>query len=427
MDDALSNEAGGRFSILMLGYTGCHNTGSDVRILTIIEDIRRCFGDRASITVASFYPENTARVVPQGARVRIERVPFVFPLKILQLAARHDATFLVEGSCFKQNWASALLYLFLWGALCAKLAGRKCVAYAVDAGELSPLNGFFTRLVCNRLDLLITRTEVARRQLLDLGVTARVLANTDTAFQFLEQPRARAATPRPAADAAPRTVGIAPVEFHHWPLKTRLWGRKEECFNWPYYFTWDDERRAKSRRLVEAYRRLVAHAIERHGLSVLLVAMEALDAAVCEQILAGLDERHRARTKLISAREQTPYQIVPALRGLDYLVTSRYHACVLSMSRPVPQMAICHDERLESIYAEIGIDGDFLLDYDDPALCEKIIPTFDRLVANGDQLTGVLRERYETFFLPKCRQNALDLRAWYQALSPRPRRVTLRY
>lgn len=419
MDDALSNERGGPFSVLMLGYTGCHNTGSDVRILTIIEDIRRCFGDRASITVASFYPENTARVVPGGTGVRIERVPFVFPLKILQLAVRHDVTFLVEGSCFKQNWATALLYLFLWGALCAKLAGRRCVAYAVDAGELSPLNGFFTRLVCNRLDLLITRTEVARRRLIGLGVTTRVIANTDTAFQFLEQ-NGKAAAPRPASGAAPRTVGIAPVEFHQWPLKTRLWGRKDECFNWPYYFTWDEERRARSRRLIEAYRRLVVHAVERHGLNVMLIAMEALDAAVCEQIVAGLGEGHRARVNFISAQEQTPHQIVPALRGLDYLVTSRYHACVLSMSRPVPQMAICHDERLESIYAEIGIDKDFLLDYGDPALCEKIIPTFDRLVAGGDHLTDVLRERYETFFLPKCRQNALDLRAWSQTLSPPP-------
>jgi polysaccharide pyruvyl transferase WcaK-like protein len=417
MDDALSKGTGDQLSIFMLGYTGCHNTGSDVRILTIIEDIRRCFGDRVSITVASFYPDNTARIIPGNARVRIERVPFVFPLKILQLASRHDVTFLVEGSCFKQNWSSALLYLFLWGALCAKLAGRKCVAYAVDVGELSPLNGFLTRLVCNRLDLLITRTEVARKRLLDLGVTARILANTDTAFQFLEQPRVPS-LPRPASEDSLRTVGIAPVEFHHWPLKTKLWGKKEECFNWPYYFTWDDERRAKSRSLIEAYRRLVVHAIERHGLNVLLVAMEALDAAVCEQILAGLNDGHRARIKFISAQEQTPHQIVLALRGLDYLVTSRYHACVLSMSRPVPQMAICHDERLASIYAEIGIGKDFLLDYNDPALYEKLIPTFDRLLTGRGQLTDVLREKYETFFLPRCRQNAIDLRAWAKTLPP---------
>ena len=93
-------------SIFMLGYTGCHNTGSDVRILTIIEDIRRCFGESASITVGSFYPENTRRVIRENAGVKIERVPFVFPWKILQLTARHDITFLVEGSCFKQNWGA---------------------------------------------------------------------------------------------------------------------------------------------------------------------------------------------------------------------------------------------------------------------------------------------------------------------------------
>jgi polysaccharide pyruvyl transferase WcaK-like protein len=418
MDARPATNEGGRFSILMLGYTGCHNTGSDARILTIIEDIRQCFGERASITVASFYPERTARVVPDEARVRIERVPFVFPLKILRLAARHDVTFLVEGSCFKQNWASALLYLFLWGALCAKLAGRRCVAYAVDAGDLSPLNGFLTKLVCDRLDLIITRTEAARRRLRDIGVTARILANTDTAFQFLRHPSGLDAPPRPVPQVEPDAVGIAPVEFHHWPLKTKLSGKREECFNWPYYFTWDDERREKSRRLIESYRRLVVHAIERHDLQVVLLAMEALDAKICGQILAGLSERHKARVKFVSAEEYTPYQIAPVLRGLKYLVTSRYHACVLSMCRPVPQMALCHDERLESIYAEIGIAQDFLLGHDDPLLGEKIIPTFDRLVADRARLADTLREKYETFFLPRCRRNALDLRDWYQSLPP---------
>jgi hypothetical protein len=164
-----------QFSCFLLGYTGCHNTGSDVRILTIIDDLRDCFGDDVSITVASFYPENTAKVIPPSDQVTIARVPFIFPLKIFQLVIRHDVTMLVEGSCFKENWAKALLYLFLWGALWAKLAGKKCIAYAIDVGELSPLNRFLTRTICNKIDLLITRTEVARTQIppLDFSRKAR--------------------------------------------------------------------------------------------------------------------------------------------------------------------------------------------------------------------------------------------------------------
>ncbi|HEV2799822.1 MAG TPA: polysaccharide pyruvyl transferase family protein [Pyrinomonadaceae bacterium] len=406
------------YSIFMLGYTGCHNTGSDARILTIIDDIRHCFGDGACITVGSFYPENTARVIGERAGVKIERVPFVFPLKIFQLTTSHDITFLVEGSCFKQNWGSVLLYLFLWSAFCARLARRKCVAYAVDVGELSRVNGLLTRFICNRLDLLITRTEIARERLLKLGVTTRIHANTDTAFQFLREPSPPATPPRPVPEIAPGTVGLAPVEFHQWPLKTRLFGKKDECYNWPYYFTWDDERREKSKRLIDTYRRLVTHAIDRHDRNVVLIAMEALDTVICEQILDGLSEHYLSRIKVVSAKEYMPDQMAPMLRSLDCLVTSRYHACVLSMNRPVPQMAICHDERLESIYTEIGIGEDFLLNYRDPELCDKILPTFDRLIENHSTLTGILREKHESFFLPKCRQNRHDLRSWHHTLTP---------
>lgn len=75
-----------KFSCFLLGYTGCHNTGSDVRILTIIDDLRECFGDDVSITVASFYPENTAKIIPPSDQVKIEHVPFIFPRKIFQIA-----------------------------------------------------------------------------------------------------------------------------------------------------------------------------------------------------------------------------------------------------------------------------------------------------------------------------------------------------
>ena len=43
------------------------------------------------------------------------------------------------------------------------------------------------------------------------------------------------------------------------------------------------------------------------------------------------------------------------LRSLDLLVTSRYHAAVLSMAAAVPQLAVGHDLRLVSLYQELGL------------------------------------------------------------------------
>jgi polysaccharide pyruvyl transferase WcaK-like protein len=398
-----------QFSCFLLGYTGCHNTGSDVRILTIIDDLRDCFGDDVSITVASFHPENTAKVIPPSDQVTIARVPFIFPLKTLQLVIRHDVTMLVEGSCFKENWAKALLYLFLWGALWAKLAGKKCIAYAIDVGELSPLNRFLTRTICNKIDLLITRTEVARKRLIEMGVKTEIIANTDTAFRFLPE-GSTTNTEVPSSN----TLGIAPVEFHQWPLKTKLYGKKEECYNYPYYYTWDDERREKSRRLIEAYCELIRHAIEVHDLDVVLIAMEALDSDICRKIFDGISPVHRARVRIVASNDHTPYRMAPLLRGLKYLVTARYHACVISLNQAVPQMAIAHDERLVSIYSELGIEQDFLLDHRDPGLTDKMIPTFDLLVARGGTLSGVLKRKHDEYFLPTCARNKIGLKLWAQ-------------
>jgi len=396
-------------SCLLLGYSGFSNTGSEVRIITIIEDIRACFGDAATITVATSAPEKTARILPKRPNVTVARFPLLFPLRIFQLVSRHDITFLVEGSTFQQNWSSALLYFFLWGAWCAKVTGKRCVAYAVDAGHLSRFNRFLTRRVCERIDLIITRTDRARQRLVNLGVRRPIIANTDTAFTFLLGDGAPA---QAAATPARKHVGIAPIEFHQWPVRVRPTGRKDECFRWPYYYTWNEERRQKSRRVVNAFAALATECIEVHDLDVVLIAMEELDVPVCERILAGVDARLRPRIRTAYSTDVTPYEMVPLLRGLDYLVTSRYHACVLSMAAGVPQMAVSHDDRLESIYGELGVGNDFLLDYRDEQLDSKLRTTFARLLDRGSEMSGALRRAHDSHYLPKCRQNRKDLNEW---------------
>jgi polysaccharide pyruvyl transferase WcaK-like protein len=394
-------------SCLLLGYSGFSNTGSEVRVITIIEDLRACFGADVTITVASPAPEKTARILPTHPNVKVASFPLVFFWRILRLVSQHDIVFLVEGSTFQQNWSSTLLYYFLWGAWCARLLGKRCIAYAVDAGPLSPVNRRLTRQVCERLDLLITRTERAKQRLASAGVRRPILANTDTAFAFLlDEPRL---TP---AGAKTQTLGVAPIEFYQWPVRVRPFGRKDECFRWPYYYTWNDERRQKSAAVIRAFAALVTDAIETHDLDVVLIGMEELDARVCDQILAAVEPRLRSRIRTACSGVVLPHEMVPLLRSLDYLVTSRYHACVLSMAGSVPQMAVCHDDRLQSIYDELGLRADFLLDYRSGDLEARMIETFAALLERGSEMREWLAIAHVQQYLPRCRQNREDLREW---------------
>ena len=408
-------------SCLLFGYCGNRNTGSDVRMLTIIEDVRAVFGPDTLVTVVSQDREITRTVVKEGPNLRIVEIPFGEPLlfgnRVQRQVMKHDVTFLIEGSALQQNFSPWLLYAYLWTAFAAWLAGRPCVAYAVDVGDLTPFNRWLVVRACGFMDLVITRTERARERLLAMGFRGRVLTNTDTAFQFLSHsaPRTEPLRDKPL-------VGIAPIEFYHWPVQLRLWGRREDRYRWPYHFTWTAEGRQRSRDLIAVYAAFIQECVDQRGLDVALIAMEQLDTRFCQQILEALPVELRQRVRLVSSRETAPVEMTLFLRGLDYLVTSRYHASVLSLAGGVPQLAIAHDERIESIYREAGIVADCLLPHQAPDLAQRLSTAFTRLQERRCQTRQHLLTMYQEQFLPRCLHNRDDLQTWVEqrkaALSP---------
>ncbi|MEX0725642.1 MAG: polysaccharide pyruvyl transferase family protein [Planctomycetaceae bacterium] len=414
-------------SCLLVGYCGNGNIGSDVRMITIVDDLWAAYGSDVKLTVVSQNRQKTLQIVAESDTLRVVEVPFQLPplfgVRIGREILRHDATVLIEGSTFKDNWSSWLLYAYLWTVLCTRMFRKTCIAYAVDVGEMSPLNRWLTKTICSKMDLLITRTEVARQRLLNMGFSSRVRASTDTAFSYFpdetgnRRPATLPLTPNGSMaveqpKSARQQVGLAPVEFYHWPVKLKLFGPRADCYRWPYFFTWTDERRAKSKQLVESYVRFVTDCVARREMEVTLIAMEELDRGICEQIFAKLSPEVREHVRFAFSGEVLPAQMVPLLRRLDYLVTSRYHACVLSMAGSVPQMAICHDERLESIYKELGIAQQYLIDYRDPDLEAKLHDTFARLIDNRESMPRMLRKRHDEFFIPRCAQNRSALAVW---------------
>ncbi len=401
--------AGRPLRCLMVGYNGTGNTGSDIRLLTAIDDVREAFGPQTQVTVMTIDRERTAAILPVGAGIEVAEVSFSpvrFTFSIWNLARRHDVMLLVEGSTFKQNWSVWLLHAYLWAANCARWTGNHAIAYAVDVGELRGFHGFRARYECERMALVITRTEIARQRLQELGVRRPILSNTDTAFRYLREGQPRV--------AGRRVVGLAPIEFFHWPVCIKLWCDPAERYRWPYAFTWNAERRAQSDAMLQRWVNLARHAIEQHDVDIQLIAMEDLDTPVCERILEELGPLATNRVAIASSRQVSPGDMVSMLRGLDGLVTSRYHACVLSMGGAVPQMAISHDERLASIYAEMGIEQELLLHYLQPDLADQLLIKFDLLMQTSPELTQRIREQHDNRFLPLCAQNRFDLQAWGQ-------------
>ncbi len=398
--------------VLLVGYSGANNTGAEALLLADIEDMRAVFGPDVRITVPTINPANLRRYVREGPDLRIAPMPTVFFAALRRLVRENDLIFLVEGSTYMDTWTSVMLWCYLWTTHCAQQFGKPCVAYAVDAGELkSGLNRRLVRSQASETDLIITRSAAAAERLRGWGVTAPIEATADNAFTFVSDPADAGLGDRLWPEVADRTMGLALVDFYLFPVVMRPWGPREDCYKWPYYFSRMPDHRRASEELADSYAALADHLVREHGVSLALICMEELDERMARKVHARMACADQAR--IFSSREYNASKMAGILRSLEFLVTSRYHACVLSMAAQVPQIAVGHDLRLKSIYAELGLQ-DLFVDGHLPSRDAQLRANLDRVLADPEPVRAALRRGYEEH-LDKARCNRQLLREFARA------------
>jgi polysaccharide pyruvyl transferase WcaK-like protein len=391
MNAQYGNHGGPR--VLLVGYNGANNTGAEALLLSDIADVRAVLGDDALITIPSLNPANLRRYVKESPTLRIAPIPTIYPLALRNLVRKHDLIMLVEGSTYMDTWTSAMLWAYLWTTKCADDMGKPCLAYAVDAGNLSDFNRRLVRREASKTDLIITRAQAAAERLRSYGVTAPLEVTADNAFNFRTDPADAGLLSRVWPEAGANVVGMALVDFYQWPVVMKLWGPKEDCYKWPYYFTRSPERTRAKEALARSYAALADDMIARHGKSVALIGMEELDEVLLRKVHGYMVHPERAR--IFCSREYNASQMVSILRSLELLLTSRYHACVLSLAAKVPQIAIGHDLRLKTIYQELGLFEDFFVEPNAQGLYETLQPRVERLLKDPSCVRDALRRGHE--------------------------------
>jgi polysaccharide pyruvyl transferase WcaK-like protein len=289
------------------------------------------------------------------------------------------------------------------------------MAYAVDAGEIrSGLNRRLVRSEASKTDLIIARAAAAAERLRGWGVTASIKVTADNAFTFAPDPADAGLLDRLWPEAGHQVVGLALVDFYLFPVVMRPWGPKEDCYKWPYYFSLPPAERLASDELADSYAALADHLVREHGVSLALICMEELDERMARKVYARMACADRAR--IFSSREYDASKMTSILRGLDCLVTSRYHACVLSMAAQVPQIAVGHDLRLKSIYADLGLQ-DLFLDVRLPDRDTRLSASLDRVLADPQPIRAALHRGYEEH-LQRARCNRRLLSEFARAAGP---------
>jgi polysaccharide pyruvyl transferase WcaK-like protein len=385
-----------------MGYNGANNTGSEARLLAIVQEVRKVLGDDIKITIPTICGENLRRYIKEEPNLKIEDYPTVYFLTLRRLVRQHDLILLTEGSCYMDTWSSCLLWAWLWVTHCAARYGKIVVAYAVDSGNLSEFNKRIVRHIASKTDLIITRTEAAAERLRNYNVKAPIAASADSAFCFLTDPADRDFLIRSWPETSDGVIGIAAVDFYLWPVVFRPCGKKNNCYRWPYYYSDSRQRRSDRKKLAMNYARFADHMIEKHGKPVALICMEELDEPLAKQIRSAM--RHGSKARIYSSREYNASQMTSILRSLELLVTSRYHAGVLSLEAAVPQTAIGHDQRLRDLYRDLGIYDDYFLEYTDPQLFQLLEERADKLMRGPENQLRILQENSRVQHL-KATQN----------------------
>ncbi len=378
--------------ILLAGYNGKNNTGSEARLLSIIDDVRQVFGTDAQIIIPTLNEKNLRRYVKEAPNLRIEKIPTIFYGPLRSLARESDLVILTEGSCYMDTWGSPLLWAFLWTTRSAAKAGKLTMAYAVDTGRLSPGNCRRVKRDASLTSLIVTRTKAAADRLQACGVTSPLEVTEDAAFTFQTNPQDDRILEKEWPEASSGVVGFAVVNFHLWPVVAMPFGRRSRCYQWPYYFSDSPGRRKDTEDLAQHWAAEADRIVGRYGKKVALISMESVDDTLAEQIQSLMT--HKKEVRLFSSSNYNASQMTSILRSLDMLITSRYHACVLSLQGGVPQVAIGHDIRLEEIYKELGM-SDLFFNFKTQDLWSKVASTVDSILNDPRPYQQVVIRGYE--------------------------------
>jgi hypothetical protein len=245
-------------------------------------------------------------------------------------------------------------------------------------------------------------------------VTAPIEVTADNAFAFNHDPTDEGLLNRVWPDSG-LVVGIAAEDIYKWPVQIRPWGPRKYCYRWPYYYSHSRACCAKSELLADVLAVQADEIVEDYDMSVALLSMEGLDSTFANKIQGLM--KHADRTKVFTSSQYNASQMTSILRSLEVLVTSRYHAGVLSLANQVPQTAIGHDLRIKDLYGDLGISH-YFVDHEDPDRYELLSENVVDLLDNYSSIQEQLKKGYLQY-KEREKRNPELLRAFLEANYPK--------
>ena len=386
--------------ILLVGYNGARNTGADARVVALTQQLEQALGARKSeLTVMTLDMENVDGYFSKS--VRLLHFTTVFLFSLLKACSTHHVAILCEGSTLTPTFAEALCVFFCEAAGIMRRQGKPCIAYGSEVGKLS---GWLARLSSDmcRDTYFMVRTDESLKNLKLLGLKGHVGTDTAWTFQSSEGEQwARQQLLQAGWDGKQPLMGVAPLNPYCWPVRPSLWRWLKavvtrdfsQQYDKLYFFSDSNERRQQFERYLSAMTAATNQYAKSHGAFVVVMGMEQLDTRVCEQ----LEQRLNVPLVIYTSKTSNVFQMTGLLRKLNILLTSRYHASVLSMEQACPIVAVSIDARLNGVMREVGLADHYLHHADDADLENRIMTSLRMADENTEAIKQQIKQQLAVY------------------------------
>jgi polysaccharide pyruvyl transferase WcaK-like protein len=381
---------GEKLKLLFAGYNGTRNTGSDIRVEEILRQVRRILGpENLALSVMTQDFHLTRGYFGDAQQVHL---PDVFPPFLHRTVRQHHGVIACEGSMFKSKFANALTVMMIGALGIASAQNKLSIGYGAEAGEMDRLLEKMCRRYC-RDSAVITRSLESQALLGKLGVATELGTDTAWTFEPLPAEYGRKTLIDAGWDGQTPVLAVCPINPFWWPVKPSLVKRAAHTIAGAYqkshYRTLYFHRSGRDvERAYEQYLAAMASGVaqyrKRRPLFVALVGMEMLDRDACERMAEKL-----GGAPIFASDRFNMYELASLLRQSDRLLSSRFHAIVVTMPAGVPSAGVTMDERIRNLMRERGHEH-LLMTVEEPRLAEHIVAALETLDAEQNDIREAL-------------------------------------
>lgn len=393
-------KAGEKLKVLLVGYLGSRNTGADARVKEIVLLLNHVLGSE-NISIGVLTQSNRAcqEYFPQK-NVTLIQISSIFFWGLFKACSTHHVALLCEGSTLKSKFANALTLFFCQASGMMANQNKRCIAFGSEAGLMDTYVRNCASKHC-RDTFFIARSKQSLDAVSSMGLTGMLGTDTAWTFENTHQQWAREKLKNHGWDGSSPLLGLAVINPFVWPvypslfrfargLMTQKW---DGHYNKWYFFSSSPQRTKLFESYIAAIAATARDFASRHDAFPVIIGMEALDSQAC----FALQRRLGKDIPVFCSHEYNAFEIVGVLQLLSVLVTSRYHARVLSLPAAVPALAVSMDERLFNLYDQIGHLESFFFRVDDQYLRKALPASLEKLWANRDSVSEQLQREYPKF------------------------------